>query len=157
MGASIPCGGAAFCKRSSRPYGPGKPSEPGSIHFGWGTDEVSQVREITITIAPQRPDLHVTPDGGFLYGSNRDHDTLAACRIDLVTGRLEFIDWLELDTEPTARSVAIDPTGQFLYAAGQGSGNLAAYRIDSSTGDLARFTTYAVGPVPTCIELVDFD
>src|SRR5690606_37914821 len=97
-------------------------------------------------------DLHLTPDGRFLYGSNRGHNSIAAYRVDPTTGDLELIDCFE--TEATPRSFAIDRTGRFLYAAGQGSGRVAAYRIDPDTGELLRFATYDVGPQPTWIELL---
>jgi 6-phosphogluconolactonase len=97
-------------------------------------------------------DLHLTPDGAVLYGSNRGHDSLVAYRIDRATGRLYLVDWFE--TERTPRSFAIDPGGRFLYVAGQGSGNVAGYRIDRQTGRLARFATFAVGDDPTWIEIV---
>jgi 6-phosphogluconolactonase len=100
-------------------------------------------------------DLHLTPDGRFLYGSNRGHDSIAAYRVDGETGRLEFIGLFE--TEPTPRSFAIDLTGRFLYVAGQASGSVAGYRIDPSTGGLTRFSTYEVGPAPTWIEFLSVE
>jgi 6-phosphogluconolactonase len=100
-------------------------------------------------------DLHLTPDGRFLYASNRGHDSIVGYRVDPETGRLDFIDWFE--AEPRPRSFAIDLTGRFLYVAGQDSGNVASYRIDPSTGRLARIATYEVGSAPTWIEVVAID
>jgi 6-phosphogluconolactonase len=120
-------------------------------------DEIQDVPTIPgdYSGANSTADLHTTPDGRFLYGSNRGHDSLAAYRVDPATGRLDFIDWFE--TEPTPRSFAIDPGGRFLYAAGQGSGNVAAYEIHPDSGGLTRFATFSVGPAPTWIELVELD
>lgn len=97
-------------------------------------------------------DLHLTPDGRFLYGSNRGHDSLAAYAVDPETGRLTPIGWFE--TERTPRSFALDTTGRFLYAAGQTSDKVAAYRIDRQTGRLTRFATYEPGRTPTWIEVL---
>lgn len=97
-------------------------------------------------------DLHLTPDGSYLYGSNRGHDSLVAYRVDPSSGLLEVIGWF--DTEQIPRSFAIDRRGRHLYVAGQGSGNVAGYRIDPASGRLTRFATYEVGEAPTWIELL---
>ena len=94
-------------------------------------------------------DIHVTPDGKYLYASNRGHDSLAGFAIDPDDGRL--ISLGQTPTEKTPREFEIDPSGRFLYAAGQGSGRLACYRIDSATGRLDRFETYDVGASPAWV------
>jgi 6-phosphogluconolactonase len=100
-------------------------------------------------------DLHLTPDGRFLYGSNRGNNTLAAFSVDPGTGTLVLIDFFA--TEATPRSFAIDPTGNFLYAAGQASGRVAAHRIDRASGRLTRIATYSVGPAPAWVEVIAVD
>ncbi|MDH3584336.1 MAG: lactonase family protein [Phycisphaerae bacterium] len=98
-------------------------------------------------------DVHITPDGRYLYASNRGHNSLAAYAVDGDTGRLTFIDRFE--TEAIPREFAIDTTGRFLYAAGQKSGRLAAYRIDPATGRLNRFATYDVGRGPAWVTVIE--
>lgn len=73
-------------------------------------------------------DIHVTPNGEFLYVSNRGDNSLAAFRVDEKSGLLSPIgiyscggDW--------PRNFAIDPTGRFLLVANQKSGSLVAFRI----------------------------
>lgn len=97
-------------------------------------------------------DIHVTPDGRFLYGSNRGHDSIVAYAIDPASGELTRIGWFE--TEQTPRSFALDGSGRFLYAAGQGSDRVAAYEIDSGSGALKHLATYDVGGAPTWIAIV---
>ncbi len=99
-------------------------------------------------------DIHVTPDGLYLYATNRGHNSLAGYAIDTQTGRLTFIDRFE--TEDTPREFDIDPTGRFVYAAGENSDKLAAYRLDSKTGRLTRFATYEVGKNPSWVKVVRF-
>jgi 6-phosphogluconolactonase len=94
-------------------------------------------------------DIHLTPDGRFLYTSNRGHESIAAFAVDERTGMLSSLGTTA--TEKTPRSFVIDPTGQFLYAAGQGSGNLAAYRIDNKTGRLTPLAAYEVGRNPVWV------
>lgn len=104
-------------------------------------------------------DIHITPNGRFVYVSNRDTrtrdsktppgDTLAGFEIDLKTGDLRPIGHFPVENHP--RSFCIDTTGNFLYAAGQLSNKLAAYRIAPESGQLARIGTYETGETPIWI------
>jgi 6-phosphogluconolactonase len=94
-------------------------------------------------------DIHITPDGRFLYASNRGHESIAAFSLDAVSGRLTSIGFFP--TEKTPRSFSLDPTGRFLYAGGQGSGKIAAYCIDQESGQLTRLVTYDAGKNPVWI------
>ena len=94
-------------------------------------------------------DIHLTPDGRFLYASNRGHESIAAFSVDGVTGRLTSIGFFP--TEKTPRSFSLDLSGRFLYAAGQGSGKIAAYRIDQRDGHLTPIATYDAGKSPVWI------
>ena len=97
-------------------------------------------------------DIHITPDGKYLYASNRGHDSLAGYAIDESTGKLTSLG--NTTTEKTPRSFAIDPTGKFVFAAGQGSHQLASYRIDAATGALQPLKTYATGQGPAWVLVV---
>ncbi|MGZ0168311.1 MAG: lactonase family protein [Planctomycetales bacterium] len=101
-------------------------------------------------------DINITPDGRFVYVSNRDvtkrdnaddaRDTLAGFSIDPQTGDMKLIGYF-----PTARfprAFCIDLTGKFLYAAGQNSANLFAYSINQQTGSLKHSGTYETGGAP---------
>jgi 6-phosphogluconolactonase len=101
---------------------------------------------------PKAADLHVSPDGRFLYASERTTSTLAAFRIDLDSGRLEHID--SFATEKTPRGFNIDPTGRYLLAVGQGSDHLAAYAVDQETGRLTEKQRYAMGQGPNWVEIL---
>jgi 6-phosphogluconolactonase len=94
-------------------------------------------------------DIHIMPDGRFLYASNRGHESIAAFSVDAATGRLTSIGFIP--TEKTPRSFALDPSGKFLYSAGQGSGRIAAYRLGQERGDLELLTTYDAGRNPVWI------
>ncbi len=81
-------------------------------------------------------EVAVSPDGKFLYGSNRGHDSIAIFAIDATTGALTAAGH-----QPTRgrhpRHFAIDPTGAYLLAANRDSDNVAVFRIDRRTGGLA--------------------
>ena len=97
-------------------------------------------------------DLHVTPDGNFLYGSERRTSTLAGFRIDPATGTLSPIgSW---PTETTPRGFAIDPRGQFLLSAGLDSNRMTVYSIGKD-GALNTVKQYLMGKMPNWIEFLD--
>jgi len=97
-------------------------------------------------------DVHMTPDGRFLYATNRGPNSIAAYRLDPATGVMTFIAHYPTETMP--RSFAIDPAGRFLYAGGQRSGRLAAYRIEAGTGRLTLLNSYQVGKNPVWVLVV---
>jgi 6-phosphogluconolactonase len=79
-------------------------------------------------------EIAIHPNGRFLYGSNRGHDSLAVFRI----GDAGDLHLVEIDStrgrEP--RNFTIDPSGGWLIAANQNSNTLAVFRIDQVTGKL---------------------
>jgi 6-phosphogluconolactonase len=98
-------------------------------------------------------DLQVTPDGKFLYGSERETSTLTGFRIDPDKGTLSPVG--RFDTEKTPRGFAIDPRGKFLYAVGLDSNAMTAYTIDPQSGALKPLKQYPMGAMPNWIEFMD--
>jgi 6-phosphogluconolactonase len=94
-------------------------------------------------------DIHLTPDGKFLYASNRGHDSLAAFSVDQTNGKLKPMG--QTATEKTPRAFEIDPGGDFLVAAGQNSNQLVVYRIDRKTGSLKPLKVYPTGKSPAWV------
>jgi 6-phosphogluconolactonase len=101
---------------------------------------------------PWAADLHLTPDGKFLYASERTSSTLAAFRVDAASGALTAIASYPTETQP--RGFAIDPSGRTLLAVGQLSNSLTAYAIDPERGTLRPLKQYPVGKNPNWIETV---
>ena len=98
-------------------------------------------------------DIHITPDGRFLYASVRSSArTLAVYAVDPITGRLTHTTFVPTDKGP--RSFAIDPYGQYLLVAGQGEGSITSFRIDSETGNLAKVARLESGKKPDWVEIV---
>ena len=102
---------------------------------------------------PAAADLHVTPDGRFLYGSERKTSTLAGYRIDPDKGTLSPIG--HFPTEKTPRGFNIDPRGRFLLSVGLDSNAITVYRIDPQSGALTSLKQYPMGEQPNWIEIVD--
>lgn len=78
----------------------------------------------------------VSPDGRFVYGSNRGHDSIAIFAVDQATGLLTPVGW-EATQGQTPRFFCLDPSGTHLYAANQTSGTIVMFRVDRATGKLA--------------------
>jgi 6-phosphogluconolactonase len=88
-------------------------------------------------------DIHITPDGLYLYASNRGHDSLAMFAVNPGDGTLTSLGQAATEATPREFEIAL---GRYVYAAGQSSGMLAAYAID--TGMLTPIGTYPVGGGP---------
>jgi 6-phosphogluconolactonase len=97
-------------------------------------------------------DVHLTPDGRFLYSSNRGHDSIAGFAVHPQTGRLRAIGHTPTGGR-TPRNFVIDPSGRFLLAANQKSDNIVTFRLDSSTGALNPTGQTAGVPSPVCLKL----
>ena len=100
--------------------------------------------------------IHVSPDGRYLYASNRGHDSIAIYRIDAQTGKLEFVAHTPTDGKDP-RDFAIDPTGKYLYAANQNSDTIVSFAIHQETGELQPLGQVISVPSPVCIKFVPLD
>ncbi|HKO59637.1 MAG TPA: lactonase family protein [Pyrinomonadaceae bacterium] len=104
------------------------------------------------TAADSGADIHVSPDGKFLYCSNRGHDSITAFKINQRNGTLTLIAH-EPTGGKTPRNFAIDPTGSFLLVANQRSDNIVTFRRDKRTGRLAATGHVADVPSPVCLKI----
>ena len=102
---------------------------------------------------PWAAELRATPDGRFLYATERSTSVIAAFAVEAESGRLTLIDHYPTETQP--RGMGVDPSGHWLIAAGQLSGRLTVYAIDPSTGRLSTRGSHATGLNPICVEILD--
>ena len=97
-------------------------------------------------------EIEVHPKGGFLYASNRGHDSIAVFKIDR-DGELSLVEFVPTRGK-TPRGFVIDPTGKYLLAANQDSNIIAIFQVDGKTGRL-KFTGRSVkAPSPVSIQFV---
>ena len=99
-------------------------------------------------------DIHLTPDGKWLYVSERAQSTITAFAVDRHSGNLTYIG--NYDTENTPRGINIDPRGNFVIAAGQESGHVSVHAINQETGELKLLDRYESGKDPNWIEIAEF-
>jgi 6-phosphogluconolactonase len=98
-------------------------------------------------------DIHVSPNGKFLYGAVRTTSMLHGYRIDPEKGTLTAIG--KWPTEKTPRGFNIDPRGKFLLAVGMDSASLTVHAINQDSGELTNVKQYPVGKQPNWVEIVD--
>jgi 6-phosphogluconolactonase len=96
-------------------------------------------------------DIHVSPDGNFVYGSNRGHDSLVVYKIDQSTGQLEFVEHVSCGGRKP-RNFVIDPTGNYLLAANQDSNSVVVFKRDVQTGKLTKTDKSLTIPTPVCLK-----
>jgi 6-phosphogluconolactonase len=94
--------------------------------------------------------LQLTPDGRYLYGSNRGHDSLVVYVVDGATGRLSFVEHRSC-LGKTPRDLVVDPSGRFLLVANQNSDTVIVLRIDPETGKLTDAGAGAEVGTPMCV------
>ncbi len=96
-------------------------------------------------------DIHLSPDGKFLYGSNRGHNSLVIYRIDESTGQLERVGFTDVYGY-WPRNFYIAPDGKFVYVANERSGNISSYSRDEDSGELTLLDSAFTAVVsPVCI------
>ncbi len=96
-------------------------------------------------------DIHVHPNGRWVYNSNRGHDSITMYAIDPATGMLTLLGH-ESTQGRTPRNFTLDPEGAFLYAANQDSGTIVVFRIEPDTGRLTATGEVVEVPNPVCLQ-----
>ena len=97
-------------------------------------------------------DIQLTPDGRYLYATERGTSTISQYTIDPKTGMLTANG--SVPTEKQPRAIAVGPTGNHLYAVGELSDGLTIYGIDAKTGKLTQTKQMPIGKNPNWIEIV---
>jgi 6-phosphogluconolactonase len=100
-------------------------------------------------------DIHLTPNGKFLYVSERTSSALGAFGVDGATGKLTFLG--STPTEKQPRGFAIDPKGRFLVCTGEKSDTISVFAIDQGSGALSLLRQYPAGKGANWVEIVGFD
>ncbi len=97
-------------------------------------------------------DLKITPDGKYLYGTNRGHDSIAAYSI-ADDGKLSLIA-IEPSLGKGPQNLAITPTGEWLICANMSGNNVAVFKIDTKTGRHRSAGEPIKQSSPSCIMLL---
>ncbi len=134
-------------------------TEMGSaVHvFDYNNGKLKEKQSITLLAAGFRGQtaaaaIHISPDGKFLYASNRlETNEISVYSIAPETGLLVFVQRVPTFGK-NPRDFAIDPSGRFLVVANQDSDNLYIYRRDAEAGTLTRISQPIEVGNPVCLK-----
>lgn len=98
-------------------------------------------------------DIHISPDGKFLYASNRAHESLVIYKIHTDNGTLTLVDRQHVHGK-TPRYFAIDPSGNFLLVANQDSDNIVVFKRNRETGALTFTGNEITISQPVCLKFI---
>jgi 6-phosphogluconolactonase len=131
-------------------------SSLGCYHIDPTTAEITLVEKVPtipadFTRNSSPADVHVHPNGKFVYASNRGHDSIAIFSIDEASGRMTPVD-ITPSGGRTPRGFQIEPSGRFLLSGNQATGNVVTYAIDANTGKITPTGAKVDVPRPVCIQ-----
>ena len=101
-------------------------------------------------------DIHISPDGKYLYASNRNIENNIAIFIIQDNGTLKLIGHQStFGTIP--RNFAMDKNGKFLIVANQKSGNMVVFKRNKKTGLLKKIKqNNVVLKNPSCVQIYQY-
>jgi 6-phosphogluconolactonase len=91
--------------------------------------------------------VELSPDGHFVFGSNRGHDSIVSFAADQSTGALTLVGH-QPSGGKSPRDFDVDPYGEFLIAANQDTETVAAFHLEAD-GSLTPLGEPVSGP-PGC-------
>ena len=138
------------------------PSVPPELGMKWGHPQAPTTAAPAAPTPAPKPDekppiwaadLRLTPNGKFLYTTERNTDKIALFTVAPDTGKLTYVTNFATERQP--RGINIDPNGHYLVASGVKSDRISVYQIDQTSGKLGEPTRYPVGKGANWIEIVD--
>lgn len=95
-------------------------------------------------------EIEVHPNGSFVYGSNRGHDSIVVYQRDAATGSLKLLQHASCGGK-IPRHFKIDPTGKWLLCAHMDSNTISVLPLDPATGLLGAPVATVASPSPICL------
>lgn len=122
--------------------------------YEYTDNSLKQIQEISTLPAGfegknSSADIHVSPDGKFLYASNRYHDTIAVFSVG-EDGKLSLVSHHSVMGQ-MPRNFAITPDGEYLFVANQETDNIVFFKRDTSTGKLEPTGKEIKVSMPVCL------
>lgn len=130
-------------------------------HYEWDASKASLVAKGTLSTLPDEysfednltAEVVISKDGGFLYGSNRGHDSIAVFAIDESEGSLSLLQ-IESTRGGHPRNFNLDTTGNYLISANRDSDNVTLFSVDKVSGKIEYTGIEVSVPNAICVGLV---
>ncbi|CCV07158.1 conserved hypothetical protein [Mesorhizobium metallidurans STM 2683] len=98
-------------------------------------------------------DIQIAPDGRFVYGSNRGHDSIVIMAVDQQTGALSLVDYVPCGGS-TPRNLALTPSGGHLFSANQNADRISIFARGADSGMLTDTGRAIEIGTPMCVKMV---
>jgi 6-phosphogluconolactonase len=128
--------------------------------FSWDPNRGALTELQTISTLPsdftgQNSTAHIAvhPNGNFVYGSNRGHDSIAVFSVDQKKGTITPVQHVSTNGK-VPRNFSLDPAGNYLIAANQDTHNLVVFKLDPKSGKLTPTGETAEVGSPVCVRFV---
>eukprot|EP00301_Raphidiophrys_heterophryoidea_P014911 c23389_g1_i1.p1 GENE.c23389_g1_i1~~c23389_g1_i1.p1 ORF type:complete len:409 (+),score=92.58 c23389_g1_i1:46-1227(+) len=118
---------------------------------GWPKEPESGQRWAQFNGGKWAAHTSVSPDGKFVYASNRLHDSIAVFKVT-ENGTVEIVGHCS-SHGAVPRHFSISPDGNKLFVANQVSSNVAAFNIDRESG-MPQFVRSVIVPFPSFVQAV---
>ena len=125
------------------------------IAFSYDDGCLEQIQTITADTVAARgsADIHLSPDGKYLYASNRlKEDGIAIFAVNPENGTLAKVGYQPTGIHP--RNFNITPNGKYLLAACRDSNVIQVYKRNEVTGLLEDTHQDIVVDMPVCVQFV---
>lgn len=97
-------------------------------------------------------EIEISPNGRFVYVSNRGSDSIGVFAVSQASGRLTPVYW-QPTFGKTPRFLTIDPSNRYLFAANEESDSIITFAIDTASGRLSQVGKAVTVGSPVCILL----
>ena len=99
-------------------------------------------------------DIQISPDGRFIYASNRGHDSIVIHAVDQDSGMLSLVGHTPCGGA-TPRKITLTPSGNILMCANQNGDCIAIFRRDPESGALSDTGRAISVGTPMCIQFAE--
>jgi 6-phosphogluconolactonase len=129
--------------------------------FSWDTTEgaLAQLQNIS-TLPPDftgtnyPAEVAVHPNGKFVFGSNRGHNSIVSYKIDEKTGHVTLVGHQSCGGN-WPRHLEIDTTGKLMLVSNEQSALVSIFRIDTDKGTLTPTEASFALERPMCVKCLD--
>ncbi len=98
-------------------------------------------------------DIHISPDGRFVYASNRGHDSIVVYQINPADGKMTYVEHENRDIS-RPRNFVISADGLYVLVANRATNSIVVFQRDADSGKLHHTGMVADVPAPVCLKFV---